>query len=162
MGIYFKKLNRSYYRLLFLLSKMKIYILTFFILFIDILITLLFSLVLFPNHTAGPKFNTPLEAFILAVIIAPIFETFFFQNWVINSVLNKFPKAFLIATLTSSLLFGLSHWYSIEYILITFISGFLYGTLYLVAFKKISYPFLPVAIAHSIFNFIGLCIDFFS
>jgi membrane protease YdiL (CAAX protease family) len=160
--LFFKKLNISYFKLLLFLLKIKIGILTLLILFTDILFTLFFSLVLFPNHTAGPIFKTKLEAFILAVIIAPIFETLIFQNWIINSVLKKVPKSFLFALFISSFLFGLSHWYSPEYVFVTFISGFLYGTLYLVAYKKIKYPFFPVAIAHSIFNLIGFCIDFFS
>jgi hypothetical protein len=131
------------------------------VIFLDILISFIFSFWLFPNHSAGPKFDSQLEAFILVVILSPVIETYIFQTTIIDFIVRKYPSLLLNACLISSIIFGLLHYYSPEYMLKTFISGFLYSILYLVSSKKVKYPFIPVALAHATFNFIGFCIDYF-
>lgn len=153
-------MKSTFDRIINSLVKQKLSILVFLLIVLDVFLSTLFSHLLFPNHTAGPKFDNQFEAFILAVLLSPLVETYLFQYMLIGYIVKKFPNSSLAACLLSASIFGILHYYSFAYVLKTFISGFLYGILFLIASKKIEFPFIPVAIAHSIFNFIGFCIEF--
>ncbi|OYW79516.1 MAG: hypothetical protein B7Z27_05395, partial [Sphingobacteriia bacterium 32-37-4] len=105
-----------------------------------------------------PTFDSKVEEFFIAVIFAPILETLIFQYFIISYILDKRPNAYLFTCFFSAILFGLSHFYSPEYILKTFFSGLLFGTLYLVVQNKNNNAFIIVTIAHAIYNFIGFCL----
>lgn len=160
MILIFKRTNNQYLKLLIKLSEFKQTYLIVITIGLQIFITLLFSYVFFPNHSAGPKFDNQFDHFFLPVVIAPLLETFIFQYLIQDYILKKINNAYLLACFISSILFGLSHYYSPEYILVTFLSGLLFSTLYLVSLKKNYIPFITVAISHSIYNFIGFCIDY--
>ncbi len=139
-------------------SKISQFKLICFTVIIEISVTLIFSFLLFPNHTAGPTFDTKLEEFFIAVVFAPLIETLIFQYSIISYILGKWTNAYLFSCIFSAVLFGISHFYSPEYILKTFFSGLLFGSLYLVVHNKNNNAFIIVAIAHSIYNFIGFCL----
>jgi len=102
----------------------------------------------------GPEFDTKFEEFLLVVFFAPLLETLIFQYSIISYILEKRPNAYLFSCIFSAILFGLSHFYSPEYILKTFFSGLLFGSLYLVVKDKNKNSFLIVAVTHSIYNLI--------
>jgi hypothetical protein len=155
------RLNALYINKVETFSKYSIVKLIFLTVAIEFSVSIIFSLWLFPNHTAGPIFDSKKEAFIIAVFLAPLIETLIFQYSIISSFLEKRPKAFLFACIFSALLFGLSHFYSSVYILKTFISGLLFGTLYLVVSQKKQNAFIAVVIAHALYNLIVFCGNFF-
>lgn len=157
----YKSLNEKFTLLISNLTKLPLSIVIGIVLFLDLLITILFSLFLFPDHNSGPKFESKYEALFLAVIVSPILETYIFQTIIIGKYIRKYPNSVLSACLISAIIFGLMHYYSVPYILKTFVSGFFYGVLFLVSLKKIKHPYIPVIIAHSAFNSIGFLIDYF-
>lgn len=157
-----KKINDIYFNFIEFLSSSNLIKLSTIFIVLNLLITILFSYIIFPNLNLESDKQLGILAFLSIAVIIPILETCLFQSFIIGYFVSKNLLNSLSASFLSSLLFSLAHFYSLEYMLKTFISGFLYGTLYLVAYKKIKYPFFPVAIAHSIFNLIGFCIDFFS
>lgn len=152
------KLNNLYINKVQALSRLNLTILILFTVIIEFSVSLVFALILFPEHSAGPKFDSKLEEFFLVVFLAPLIETLIFQYTIISYLLNKIPKAVLFVCLFSALLFGLSHFYSQVYVFKTFISGILFGTLYLVVNSKNNSPIIAVALAHSLYNFIGFCL----
>jgi hypothetical protein len=158
----YKSLNEKFTLLISSLSERSLSIVITIVLILDLLVTILFSLFLFPDHNSGPKFESKYEALFIAVIVSPILETYIFQTIIIGKYIRKYPNSVLNACIISAIFFGLMHYYSIPYILKTFVSGFFYGILFLVSLKKIKHPYIPVIIAHSAFNLIGFCIDFFS
>lgn len=158
----YKSLNEKFTLLISSLSERPLSVVITIVLILDLLATILFSLFLFPDHNSGPKFESKYEALFIAVIVSPILETYIFQTIIIGKYIRKYPNSVLNACIISAIFFGLMHYYSIPYILKTFVSGFFYGVLFLVSLKKIKHPYIPVIIAHSAFNLIGFCIDFFS
>ncbi|OHC84588.1 MAG: hypothetical protein A2546_07970 [Sphingobacteriia bacterium RIFOXYD2_FULL_35_12] len=158
MGHFLFRMNDLYLKKVRELSKISQFKLIILTVIIEISVTLIFSFLLFPNHNAGPTFDSKLEEFFIVVIFAPILETLIFQYSIISYILGKRPNAYLFTCIFSAILFGLSHFYSPEYILKTFFSGLLFGTLYLVVQNKNNNAFIIVAIAHSIYNFIGFCL----
>jgi membrane protease YdiL (CAAX protease family) len=158
----YKSLNEKFTLLISSLSERPLSIVITIVLVLDLLVTILFSLFLFPDHNSGPKFESKYEALFIVVIVSPILETYIFQTVIIGKYIRKYPNSVLHACIISAIFFGLMHYYSIPYILKTFASGFFYGVLFLVSLKKIKHPYIPVIIAHSAFNLIGFCIDFFS
>jgi hypothetical protein len=158
MSISLVRLNDFYANKIQKLSNFSLLRLICLTLVVEISVSLIFSFILFPNHSAGPKFETKSEEFFIAVIFAPLGETLIFQHTIISYFLNKRPNSFLFSCIFSAVLFGASHFYSPEYILKTFFSGLLFGTLYIVVYKKKQNAFIVVAIAHAIYNFIGFCL----
>ena len=151
-------INRRYSFLLQKLSNNSVIMLVLLAVVVNVLITSLFSFVLFPNHSAGPKIDSLIEHFFIAVILSPLVETALVQYLVINFIINKIKNSSLLACIVSSVIFAAFHHYSFAYVLKTFLSGFLYGTLYLTTIQKNSNAFLVTSIAHSIFNTVGFCI----
>jgi len=105
-------------------------------------------------------FNFPREEkniiflFITPVILAPIFETFLNQYlpyYLLNKVKYLNERSYLIL-LASALFFGLTHFYSVFYIIYAFILGlvFMYG--YMVRIKTDKNTFYLIAICHSLLN----------
>lgn len=96
--------------------------------------------------------------FVLAILIAPIIETFVFFKLVLIGLdcfkqikfINKY-KLYLFM-LISSLLFSMNHCYSFAYLLNGFISGLLYSFIYYKSYIKRNYPFIGTVIVHSLYN----------
>lgn len=161
MFSFLETLNKAYTNYVNLISKMDIYRLILFTVLIEVAVTILFSYFLFPHHTSGPKFENKSEEFLIAVILAPLLETLVFQYAIISFILKKMPKALLFSCFISAVFFGLSHSYSIEYVLKTFFSGLLFGSLYITVLTKKAHAIIIVSIAHSIFNLIGFFVKNF-
>ncbi len=151
--------NRQYDDFIFSISKKETTTLIFYTVTIDLIITILFSKVFFSTHSSGPTFDSKIEAFILAVLVSPLFETLIFQHWVIKLILKKCDGAKLLSCLVSAVLFAASHYYSWAYVLKTFISGLLFGSLYLVSIRMNKNPIFMVFLSHAIYNSIGFVID---
>src|SRR5690606_33284686 len=83
-------------------------------------------------------------------------ETLLFQFIIIEGyfiILRKNNKAIILAILTSSIVFGLSHSYSLNYILLGLIIGFYLSLIYVLAkLRKDISPFFLVSIIHMIIN----------
>jgi len=102
--------------------------------------------------------SAPVVEFIIAVIIAPIIETFIFQV-AIFYVLRKiafFRERILIVITVSSLAFGMAHCYSFTYILYGLSVGAVLTYSYNVYIRKLHSPFWVVTAIHSIRNLVAL------
>ena len=135
-----------------------IYILLF-ILIADIIISCVFSFLLFPNYSNGLIFSSVVEHFILAVIVAPLIETWVFQSFIIKKSLQYFNNDKLVAITLSALLFGLTHYYSIPYIIKATLAGGLYGLLYFIMKNINKEPFFYIVLVHGVYNLIGFIIN---
>ncbi|MCB2361671.1 type II CAAX prenyl endopeptidase Rce1 family protein [Clostridium estertheticum] len=95
-----------------------------------------------------------IEAFIVAVIIAPLIETLIFQYAIIKYLrkLNILKNRNLIIILISAILFGLAHTYNLQYVIHTFFIGILLAYSFVVYEKKESSPFWTVCAIHSLRN----------
>ncbi|PJE47998.1 MAG: hypothetical protein CUR34_00520 [Sediminibacterium sp.] len=154
---FLNRLNNLYINAVQTISKYSIVTLILLTVAIEFSVSIIFSLWLFPNHSAGPTFDSKKEEFLFVVILAPLIETLIFQYSIITSLLEKRPKAYLFACIFSAILFGLSHFYSPVYILKTFFSGLLFATLYLVVSQKKRNAFIAVVIAHALYNLTVFC-----
>ncbi|HLZ16351.1 MAG TPA: CPBP family intramembrane glutamic endopeptidase [Cyclobacteriaceae bacterium] len=103
---------------------------------------------------------TEAELILIVVITAPVVETAIFQLIAQEILIRYLPIAttkykLYIAACVSALLFSLTHYYSILYILMTFLSGLLYSGLYLVVRRGtggIGLSFLSACLTHILFN----------
>lgn len=117
---------------------------------------------------AHPVYEDPLESLSIGIrlftliLFAPVIETLFFQQFLINVSLKYISRNKLSAILFSALIFGIAHHYSFANIFKAFMAGLLYGLLYLVMEYKNKNPVLYVVIAHAIFNSIGFIVTNFS
>jgi len=93
------------------------------------------------------------------VIMGPIAETVIFHFILIEILIfifrQKAMKNFFVVII-SAFFFGLSHYYSIEYIIITFVSGLVLSTAYILAKNRNMLPFVVVYFIHALFNLISL------
>lgn len=151
--------NRHYNNFITRLSRQKTAMLIFYTVGMDVIVTLIFSTILFPSHTAGPVHTSKIEGFFIAVLIGPFIETLLFQHLIIKFILNKRTTATLVSCTVSAILFAISHYYSWAYILKTFISGLIFASLFLIISHKRQNPVLIVFLAHAIYNCIGFIVD---
>lgn len=92
-----------------------------------------------------------LEAFIVAVIIGPIVETLFFIAMPIR-ILEIKVNYFLIGFI-SCILFALSHYYSINYILLTFFEGVFLFSCFIFFYKIFNFKLAIICVSSiHIFN----------
>lgn len=141
------------------LARPSITYLMLFALLADIMITCLFSFVLFPENNSGPEFGVNVADFLLIVIIAPLVETAIVQSGIVRMVLKYTKGNKLLAVLFSALVFGLAHHYSIAYMLKGFFAGAIYGILWFAILDKQKRPFLYVVLTHGIYNLTGFVIN---
>lgn len=87
--------------------------------------------------STGLRFSSLIEEFIIVVIVAPILETIIFQYLIIETLLNL-KLATLPCVIISALLFGVSHWYNLAYVIVLTIVGFIFAYYY-VALRHQSY-----------------------
>ena len=73
------RLNNLYENWLIQFSKLSISKLIILTVVVEITVTLIFSHLLFPNHSAGPSFENKIEEFFTAVVFAPLIETLISQ-----------------------------------------------------------------------------------
>jgi len=95
--------------------------------------------------------------FIITVLIAPVVETLIFQYGVIELFFKlKNKNKVLFAALASAILFSLSHYYNLLYILGAFILGLGFAFFYIIAkSRKDINPFWFLASIHSLLNLVA-------
>ncbi|NFP92699.1 CPBP family glutamic-type intramembrane protease [Clostridium sporogenes] len=96
-----------------------------------------------------------ISEFILVIIIAPLIETLIFQYSIIKFLrnFNILKNNNIIIILISSILFGLSHPYSLTYIINTTILGIFLSYSFVIYENKNESPFWVVCAIHSLKNF---------
>lgn len=97
------------------------------------------------------------EAFIFAVLLAPVIETFLFLYLFFQFLKTKLKSHFII--FLSALCFCIIHYpknFSIIEILNVFIVGLIFGYAYKIFLHKNVQPFWYVATIHSLINLIGI------
>lgn len=112
-----------------------------------------------PGEIANEGYSK-FSLFILAVVIAPIVETFLFQ-FVVIEILRKWISSSIIIVLLSSGLFAISHLSSYAYGLSNFFTGAILAYTYLLAIKRKFSPFLCTTAVHSLRNVIVFVISLF-
>lgn len=101
------------------------------------------------NNVNG--FENMTEEIIAVIIIAPIFETLFFQYCIIEFFRKKMNKFYVC--LLSSFIFALFHLYNFYYFLFALFTGIVFAYLYLLGKKKNRAIILTIA-SHSLYNLI--------
>jgi membrane protease YdiL (CAAX protease family) len=121
---------------------------------------ILFGYLLFPEQqSASATLNLNVkEVFWVAVIFAPLVETYLIQYLVIKNV-HKWTGIYWIAVLASAIIFGALHTYSVPYMILTFLSGIIYGIIYVVLALRGKDPFVYIALTHALHNLTGFCIE---
>ncbi len=98
-------------------------------------------------------------AFLMAVIWAPAIETLLYQAGIIHIIKAFVPKirySFIISVFVSSLVFGLSHPYSLNYVFAASITGLILATTYFISLYRKQSAFLLVYLLHALNNLLGL------
>ncbi len=94
---------------------------------------------------------------LVTVLFAPILETFIFQHLIISAFYSKKNLKFIV--FISALLFGLSHFYNLAYVINTFFTGIVLALSYILwNYKKIN-AFWGTAIIHSLHNMLVILIE---
>ncbi|MEN5133438.1 CPBP family intramembrane glutamic endopeptidase [Elizabethkingia anophelis] len=118
----------------------------------------------FEKDFNGPKFNNLTQELFIAIIFAPLIETFVFQSviYYLVKLFDSFLKKYFVSVylIISSLLFALSHSYSIYYEIATFFIGLIFAYSFLYFKKESNYPILCVAIIHSLYNAFVTLMDY--
>jgi len=101
--------------------------------------------------------------FIAACLIAPILETAMHQSFPIYIFTKVLIKNKHLAIFISALTFGLIHFYSLYYILLTFVVGLLYAWAYLNYYERrgFAHAFWGIAVAHALRNVVAVTVNFF-
>lgn len=144
----------------YLTLKKKSFFQSFLISFILLIWSLIFAVILvdfIDIHSTGfIPFKSRLEELIMIVFVGPVFETLFFQFLIMYQVYESYKgkNQKIVAIFISSLLFGLSHWYNIYYVMSATIMGLILSSGFCFFKEKtnnISAIFY-IIIAHSLFN----------
>jgi len=101
-------------------------------------------------------------AFIKLVLLTPIIETFLFQTipYFFIAQFDFLKKRNWIVILISAIAFGMSHYYSLWYILHSGILGALFMYFYIVR-RKMADSFLAISIIHTLRNLMAFTIEIF-
>ena len=100
------------------------------------------------------KENDIILLFVLPVLLAPIFETFLNQYlpyYLLNKVKYLNERSYLVL-LISALFFGLTHFYSLFYIIYAFLLGLILMYGYMIRITTDRKTFYLIAICHSLVN----------
>lgn len=98
------------------------------------------------------KFDSILEEIVAVVFFGPLIETYLVQYLIITTILKYSKQNTLLALFISALVFGLSHYYSVPYIIKTFFAGLTFGTLFLSQRPNFNKAFIYVLITHASYN----------
>jgi len=97
------------------------------------------------------------------VVMIPLFETFIFQFLLINMVkalAGRSRYTFWLSVLIPSVLFGLSHSYSLLYIVAATLTGIIFSlTYYISTFLRKENGFLIVFLLHGLNNLLAILIN---
>tara|TARA_R110002126_G_scaffold254831_2_gene397932 strand:- start:252 stop:707 length:456 start_codon:yes stop_codon:yes gene_type:complete len=115
----------------------------------------------FPLEKSIISDKSLLFKFFIAVVLAPIYETFIFQYIPIKIIgfikIKKKIYSYAIAILASGLLFGIVHAKNPIYAIFGFIVGCIFAYMFILfSIRKDFNPFLAVVILHGTVNLFGL------
>ncbi len=113
---------------------------------------------LFPD-VKGSEFENIYEELFVVVLFAPLIETYLIQYLIIINVLKYSNENLFLALIISATFFGLAHTYSIFYVAKTFISGLIFGILYLTMRKNSNKAILLVSFTHSTYNLFAVTVN---
>lgn len=139
-----------------------------FIWFIYLLVATLYivsiSLIInFQNQTILDVFDdfSQTQLIVISLIVAPFFETLFFQLIIIE-ILRSYNLHRMLIVFLSAFLFALAHYYNLTYIVATFFIGLLLSYYYLsMRIYKEKYVFLRVFLLHSCLNLFAFLTESF-
>lgn len=117
---------------------------------INIALGIFFGMLTNVNNPVFKENYSKGELIFMLVLAGPLIETLIFQGFII-SISNNFVKNALFSVFISALIFGLCHNYAIIHQIKTFISGFIYASLY-VMYKNKSKSMLIILACHSLYN----------
>jgi hypothetical protein len=100
---------------------------------------------------------------VVACILAPVLETLLHQTLPIYIFTKKWIRKRNIAIFLSALSFGLLHFYSVLYILITFMIGLVFSWAYLIYYERHSFEkaFWAITLVHALRNAIAVLVGVF-
>ena len=100
---------------------------------------------------------------IIGCFLAPILETLLHQSLPIYIFTKKWIKKRNIAIFLSALSFGVLHFYSLLYILTTFMAGLLFAWAYFIYYERHSFEkaFWAITLVHALRNTIALLVGVF-
>jgi uncharacterized protein len=94
----------------------------------------------------------------IVLIIGPFIETIIFQTFtifIVQNILKIFNiKYSVIPIVISGLLFGISHWYNLPYIILMSIRGVIYAWFFIIIQKRPENATLIIFIVHSLNNLV--------
>lgn len=98
---------------------------------------------------------------IKGLLVAPLLETLVFQRFIyfLFSKISYLNNKNTLSCIVSGLLFGLSHAYSLYYIIVTTLVGFVFMYTYLIYIKNLKKSFWFVATIHFLVNLSALIED---
>jgi len=95
--------------------------------------------------------------YLMVVLVAPVIETFLFQAvpYYFLSLFRFIKRNVWVIILVSSICFGTNHVFSIQYMILTTIIGFILISTYIIRAKK-NDQFLCTYLIHALFNFMAI------
>ncbi|MBS2209825.1 CPBP family intramembrane metalloprotease [Carboxylicivirga mesophila] len=99
---------------------------------------------------------------VFGIFFGPWLETVIYQSLIIGGIcfFIKRPRYnFILSIGLSSILFGLSHWFSVYYIIWATVGGVFMGVAYYAARYRTNWAFMPVFIIHATWNSIAFLAD---
>ena len=152
--------HSAFYRRLQTIHPLK---LCLFVLVTDLLVTFLFSVILFPEPQYGNDMRSYAlwEQVLLLLIAAPLAETYIFQRLFLEGMI-RLTRQIGLSVFLIALLFGAAHHYSVPYMVKAFIAGLLYCALYLITKQKGKYAYWYTAGTHFVFNLVGILLNAFA
>jgi membrane protease YdiL (CAAX protease family) len=89
---------------------------------------------------------------IIAILLAPLIETFIFQKS-IHDMFRLFGYSDKSAMFISAFIFGLLHYYSLEQIITSLITGYLFNYTYCyLRYKMNKAAFITISVSHALVN----------
>jgi len=143
------------------ISKVKLHIFLQITFFITAIIFTYISVKIWDYQLIENEFKKmgQIKFFFVAVILAPLFETFVFTYLPFKLLSKKIKLEYVI--FIASFLFGIQHFYSVVYIIFGIIAGFILNIYYSYLLKyNNKYAFLLVVLLHSVANLISTILEF--
>lgn len=125
---------------------------------LNLAISIVFSILLFPGISSFLKFSSLPEELAIVVLVGPIIETWIIQGYVLQQCFRLSGNNKFVAILLSAVVFSLVHIYPFPQLaLFTFFPGILFAMVYFTAESKSKNPLILVFITHALYN---LCVSF--
>lgn len=120
------------------------------------------SLISTPS-TEGPLKSASVGTrIVMGSLVGPLFETALFQALPFWLLVQKLRLPSYVAVFASAALFGLAHNYSIEYVVLGFITGLILAFAYASLRPSTGRAFILVALSHALHNTISTAIMYWA